>query len=889
MVPLRKFGDFLTTSHWGTGPCSSAGGGTAGIFERMNLLARFKDFLTAILPGGKKVPFSLLFGTFQKILEQNNQTLELIAGMGDKMGGSYIFDRQYIITSCKELAALVAQIIYNLNIIAPRKYLRLYDALEKINIQIEADLEGKPAVPEVEYVVPYDALTREFDDVVGSKNANLCEIRNLLGLTTPEGFAITTRAFHSFMDQNQLWDQIASLRASSEIDTPLSEEHLAAKIQQLMMAGTIPPGLERALRHAAERLCESATRTQTPLLAIRSSAVSEDSEHSFAGQHTSFLNELPANLPACFKAVLASTYSSAAIGYRREKGFSEGEVAMAVGCQLTVAATASGVLYSQDPQFPQREIIVISAILGLSPRLMAGLAVGDQYIVTRAAPHEITSLNIVRKAEMLTSRTDGGTEILPVPDDLQTRPCLTDVQVQELAEMALSIERYFKKPMEIEWALDVEGTLFILQARPLNINTRMQSLVCDIASTLKHYPVIFSGKGLIAQRGIATGKAFVVESDDDLNHVPQGAILVTRHTSPRLARVIKKVNGILTDIGSPTGHLATLSREFRVPTIVNTVVATQLLKTGDEITLDAEQKVIYAGTAKELCYYEYTEDLFEETYEYRLLRRVLKKIAPLHLLDPQDKNFVPASCKTHHDILRFVHEKAVEELINLQVHQRANAAARKLKFDIPLGLVVLDIGGGLKEPKSVHEITPDQISSVPMRALLEGMGEPGMWTTEPMSMDFSGFMASLTRTFPNHEARARYAGLNLAVVSKQYANLNLQLGYHFNMIDSYICENINDNYIYFRFLGGGTDLARRSRRAMFLAKVLSNYDFAVEVRGDLVVARIKKLDLESMLIKLRILGRLVAFSRQLDVRMLSDEHMAKFFQHFLELVEMAAQ
>ena len=850
----------------------------------MSLLSRVKELLSFRRKAAQRVPFGVLFGRFQKILEKNNQILELIADMGDKLGGDYVFDQQYIISSCEKAAELVYNIIYNLNTIAPKKYLPLYEAYERIKADISEELAGRLVIPKTDYTMPYTAISRDFSDVVGSKNANLAEVKNLLHLAVPDGFAITTRTFQSYMDHNQLWDQIEAIIAGWREEKEYSSEEAAARIQGLIIEGKIQPDMEKAIGNAMDQLYLSA-ETVKPSLAIRSSAWGEDGEHTFAGQYTSFLNEPPENILDRYKDVLASTYSSSAMEYRLQTGFSETEVAMAVGCQLMVDAKVSGVLYSLDPQSPEQEVMVITATWGLGAPLVAGKIMADNYTVSREAPYPIKALNIVRKSEMLTTRERGGTEIRPVPEDLQTRPCLSEEQVHSLVNQAFTIERYFKRPQDIEWVLDQDGAVYILQARPLKIKAQIDQLLCDISSVLESYPIIFAGKGVIAQRGVGTGKVFVVKSDEDLDDFPQGGILVTKYTSPRLARVIKKANAILTDVGSATGHMATIAREFRVPTIVNTGVATRLLQTGQEITLDAEQNVIYQGTVKELCYYEFTEEAIEETYEYRLLRRVLKKIAPLNLVDPHDKNFTPTSCKTFHDITRFVHERAVEELIELKYDHRSETALRKLKFPIPLGLVIIDIGGGLVEQADSNEIEQSQVISVPMRALLDGMAEPGMWATEPMSVDFGSFMSSLTRTFSSAMASPRYLGLNLAVISKEYLNLSLRLGYHFNIIDSYISEKPNDNYAYFRFLGGVTDITRRSRRANFLAEVLGRYDFRVDVRGDLVVARIKKLPAQGMVGKMRILGRLVSFTRQLDVKMISDEHMTKYMEDFLALAE----
>jgi pyruvate,water dikinase len=167
-------------------------------------------------------------------------------------------------------------------------------------------------------------------------------------------------------------------------------------------------------------------------------------------------------------------------------------------------------------------------------------------------------------------------------------------------------------------------------------------------------------------------------------------------------------------------------------------------------------------------------------------------------------------------------------------------------------------------------VEPGQVVSIPMKATLEGMIAPGMWSTEPMSVDFGSFMSSLTRTFSSSLATPKYMGQNLAIISKEYMNLSLRLGYHFSILDAYISDEINDNYAYFRFLGGVTDLQRRSRRARLLAELLEAHDFRVDVRGDLVVGRIKKLDAARMVERMRTLGHLVSFTRQLDVKMVSD-------------------
>lgn len=122
---------------------------------------------------------------------------------------------------------------------------------------------------------------------------------------------------------------------------------------------------------------------------------------------------------------------------------------------------------------------------------------------------------------------------------------------------------------------------------------------------------------------------------------------------------------------------------------------------------------------------------------------------------------------------------------------------------------------------------------------------------------------------------------NLAIVSQRYLNLSLRLGYHFNTIDCYLGEGAEDSYLHFRFVGGVTDANRRSRRAVLLSEILRHHDFAVDRNADLVLGRLTGASREAVGGKLEMLGRLVGFTRQLDVELRDDETMGRFVEAFL--------
>jgi pyruvate, water dikinase len=845
-----------------------------------------KNLLAFRHPPKKVLPFSVLFKKFQSILDRNNQILELIADMGDKLGGEYVFDRHYIEDVTDKLGDLVFKLISDLSILNQRKNTDLFIACEHIHQAIQEEMSGKHVLSTGKFVIPLSELGHELTEQAGTKMANIGDIRNRLNLSTPDGFVITSRAFLEFMQHNGLLAKTESaMEYWHEKDTK-ALKCLADEMQKNILSASLPRKLTSEILAEFDLLAER-LKLRNITVAMRSSASGEDGASSFAGQYETALNVSRDQLLDGYRRVLASAYTFKAWHYRLYRGFHEHETTMAVGCQIMAEGLVSGVLHTYAPHLADG-VMVANAVWGLCSPVVRGERATDTIVFDRTPPYTLRSLVVADKAQRLMLAPGGGTVWEDTPAELHDAPSLSEEQMQNLAQAAMTLERYYKRPLEIEWTYDTLGALQILQTRPLRYWGAASTLEEQISNATRNAEIVFSGKGFVAQCGVAVGEVFLVENDTDLEAFPHGAIMLARHTSPRYASIMHKARGIITDVGSPTGHMSTLAREFRVPTIVNTEVATDLLRTGDDITLDATQNTVYRGHIKALDRFELIEEeVFEDSYEYRLLRRVLKHISPLNLLNPQSDGFVPAACRTYHDITRFIHEMAVNELIHLSEKQEAQylSAPKRLEADIPLGLMVIDAGGGTSCPPEARTISPDQVISLPLCELLGGLIGLGMWCTEPVSVDLSSFMSSVTRTFSSSMASPRDVGRNLVVVLPDYMNINMRLGYHFTIIDAYISKEMNDNYIYFRFLGGVTELIRRSRRALFIAKVLEHFDFLVEIHGDLVVGRLKKLSLLRMSERMRMLGGLVGYTRQLDARMHSDKDVASHTELFINAMK----
>jgi pyruvate,water dikinase len=295
--------------------------------------------------------------------------------------------------------------------------------------------------------------------------------------------------------------------------------------------------------------------------------------------------------------------------------------------------------------------------------------------------------------------------------------------------------------------------------------------------------------------------------------------------------------------------------------------------------------VVYEGQIKELLHHQLLERAsFEMTYEFQLLRRMLKRIAPLTLVNPEDANFTPAGCRTFHDVLRFIHEKSINALVAIAQDPRTllKHGGRRLKADLPLDLILIDIGGGLAADLGRNDkVEPRHIKSKPMTAIWAGMDSPDAWNTEPIAADFKGLLASLTRTQATALSGDILTGLNVAVVSENYVNLTLRVGYHFTVVDASLWPSAEKNNIFFRFIGGATDITRRSRRAVLLGAILEEFGFKVEKKGDLVIARAVNGSEEQTWAHLRIIGRLIGFLRQLDILMRDDGAVEHYFNRFM--------
>jgi pyruvate,water dikinase len=810
--------------------------------------------------------------SFKELLEGNNRILELMAEAGEMLGGEYVFDTQYLKTLADDLEKAMREVVYNLQVITGGHHRELLNKVWTIAAEIRAAIESRLVVPKSDLVIPLDRINLELVEEVGDKMARLGEVRGRLGCRVPEGFVVSAYACRQFLE-------------GAGID-PTSAENPSEPLQELRRRvenATLPKELVREIRQGLKEL----ERTDgNDLLAVRSSALGEDGQTSFAGLYETVLGVKPEHALAAYKRVVASLYGDNVVVYRRRHGLPPTQGLMPVAFLKMIPAHAAGVAYSLDPTRPELDVLIVSASHGLGKAVVEGSAPVDTFEISRQPPYAVVKRRIADKESAYSADPDTGLRQIPISGSERRAPAITDAQLGKLAAATLVIERYMKRAQDIEWAVDRDDRLYILQVRPLAIPASEPHVGRTVRDAASRFPILLAGQGVVACRGVGYGRVHVVD-DRTSTAPPPRSVLVARTSTPRLAASLAEASAVITDIGTTTGHLAAIARELRVPTIVDVGNATRLLENGCEVTVDAEENVVYRGKVDELLRFHLAQQSsFEERLEFRLLRSLLHKIAPLNLVEPESPTFTADNCTTYHDIIRFAHEVAVRELITGRWVRapRTGSAVRRLLLDIPLDLVLIDLGDGLETTRNSRTAQVEDVRCNPLRAILEGLLSEGAWATDPADMDPNGFMASATRGGALTRALAARPEQNLAILSREYLHLSLKLGYHFNVVDCFLAGERNHNYIYFRFAGGVTEITRRSRRALVLKRILESFDFVTEGKGDLVIGRIKKISRHEMRDRLRMVGRLIGFTRQLDILLRDDALVDLSVNRFLKRV-----
>ncbi|MCX6806964.1 MAG: phosphoenolpyruvate synthase [Candidatus Berkelbacteria bacterium] len=437
----------------------------------------------------------------------------------------------------------------------------------------------------MQYIKWFREISKNSIPLAGGKGANLGEMTKM-GLPVPLGFVVSSKAYDHFLDYANLRSKIKETLKDLDPGNTIKVTRAGKEIKDAILAVRLSEDLKKEIRAAYKKLGKDV------LVAVRSSATAEDlPTASFAGQQATFLNiKGEDNVTRAVLKSYASLFEPRAIFYRITNKFDHLKVKIAVPIQEMVQSDSSGIMFTLDPLTSDKTKVVIEAGYGLGEAIVSGSITPDRYLVDKK------SLRIVgkeiHKQTWQIKKVGNVDKHVSVSKKLQGLQKIADHEIINLARYGLKIEKHYKFPQDIEWAIEKKKVYFV-QTRPITTIKQVSSVKHQTSE--KEAPkgeALLQGLG--ASMGVVSGPVRLVDRPTD--EFKDGEVLVAEMTNPSFVPLMKKAVAIVTDTGGSTSHAAIVSRELGVPCVVGTGKATHVLKNGLVVTVDGAKGAVYKGS-----------------------------------------------------------------------------------------------------------------------------------------------------------------------------------------------------------------------------------------------------------------------------------------------------
>jgi len=270
-------------------------------------------------------------------------------------------------------------------------------------------------------ILRFNQVRRTDIPYVGGKGANLGEMISA-DIPVPDGFIVTAKAYYDFIKLTSLKQKILTELTGLDVDDSNKLQQASKNIKTAILKAKMPDELAGKIQVAYHELCGKHDR----LVAVRSSATAEDlPDASFAGQQETYLNikgweDVVKHTQMCW----ASLFTSRAIFYRTEKGFSHFKIGIAVPVQIMVQSEVSGVMFTINPLTNDPFVIIVESVYGLGEMIVQGSATPDHFEIDRQKW-------TIRKKElstqkMMMTKVKGETKVRPVPKNKESLQKISD-------------------------------------------------------------------------------------------------------------------------------------------------------------------------------------------------------------------------------------------------------------------------------------------------------------------------------------------------------------------------------------------------------------------------------------------------------------------------------
>lgn len=767
---------------------------------------------------------------FKALLDSDARALDLIADLEAPVYGYDPADMARIRFLAEELLGAVRDMTASLYGMNPQAYAALPEALERIAAEISLLTAAQRLDAAPPYVLSLDAAA-DHPGRVGGKALNLAVARRN-NIPTPPGFVITASAFARYLQDNGLEEEIEKRFRDVSLSNHDAIVRITSELQEIILDADIPGDIAEEIAAATKALDAGDC-----CLAIRSSALSEDGDISFAGQYASELDVRQSDVLAAYKRVLAGKYCPRAVAYRIRHGLSDNDTAMAVLVLPMVRASSAGVVYTLDPACSAvgGKAVGVYVVDGLAAELVDGSATPGKHFLTRE-PEPSVLMGCV----------------------CESATAVSEEVLRELGRWSMRLEEIFGQPQDVEWAHGPDG-LRILQSRPLHQDLDREAFSPEEISDA----VELVSELDCASPGAACGPVYHVASGADFRSIPKGSVVVVGTLRPALSQFLDRIAAIVAGSGSRASHLASVARERGVPVVVG--CGRGVLTEGEVVTVDAA-----AGKIFDRCLPSIMKRDEEEARAHAQVRAENEALAActvrLNLLDPDDPGFSPEGCRSLHDLVRFCHEKSVSEMFSLVDRGgRGLGRSRRLETHLPLVMYVLDLGGGLlPEAGDKGPVDAGLLSCAPLRSLWSGLADERVeWDESQLHMDWETFDRISAGIFrKDSKILASYS-----IIATEYMHLNIRFGYHFSIVDALCGELPGANYVKFRFKGGGAALEQRAHRLAFIRRVLELFGYEIQIKGDMLDASFMRMPADETSRALHALGLVLAATRLMDMKL----------------------
>lgn len=879
--------------------------------------------------------FAARFHRFKLFLSAYIDAYSEMMSFEERLADELPIGMPFLRTCTAKLTISTMQCVLQLNTLGGGRFGRLNDPFSALRHNVQAILDKGVRPLQGPLVVPYEAVGEEHADIISSSLVKLSAVKDAHPDFMPRGFVVTGAAWWRYFNDPDMHDEIDRIILISQEDPSSYSEAAAAIRERITSSFPLPDDLIQAVRDILTEQCPELGQEGYSLL-VRGIPVRP--EHGALVIPEQVLHT-PVEAESVLKAVQASlvmTYRPRAMLYRLKRGIRDRAMPINVSVTLMPRVHARGSAHRKLETLNPDELFVHvrrtfstpeswplqHAIEGASLPAQVQARVEE---CSRIALDSLTDGPVQgnRHEIFWVASTGGDFYVLGVnalPDPVVPGACLNSAS---FAPTDTTAGNGPYGPEECCPGLVLRGGLStypgLVQGRVKLVRNYTDALFFRIGDILVlprssprwSFLLDFAagavvgdgtGNGLFARTARRYGRPTILRQPAAFEKL----------TDDRIIRMIASADHPPEICILPESSHDPLSHEQNDASAVsNSHSAERAAKENKENreASPAGRKIDSTGR----CYEETRENAGVPGAAYPLdvadhapptwmpsgdlavmARELAPKVVSLTLPDSDDTDFRAENCTTFHDFLAYCHVHAVREMFRSGTSSKAaQAPAKQLVCDVPkqFWLINLDDGfyGDIKGPI----VKLEEVASLPMRSLWEGFTDKP-WDGPPQ-LDAKGFLSVLFEATANPNLdpasqSSHYTEKNVFLIAKRFCSMRCRFGFHFLSMDCLLGERARERFVIFQFKGGAANLARRIRRVHFVAELLSQFNFAAEIVGDTLTARLEQGSEEEFLSALRVLGYIVMHTRQLDMIMGDEQALAaRRLQMLEDMLALAAR